>query len=550
MSRKNNFALIIGIVLTAISFIGFMTPSGSPGAKSGSPGDGGQTCTSCHAGTATSVNGWITSNIPVSGYVPGTTYAITVTGTHTGVVLFGFEATAENAAGAKVGTFTITNSTQTKLINSNQAVTHKQAGTTPTGSSKTWSFNWTAPSPGVGTVTFYSALLAANGNGGTSGDVVYKTNLAVNQQVPNSPPVFVSTPLTSATVGIPYLYNVEVTDPDAGTIISIAAIITPTAWLTLTPTGNGTATLTGDPANAPAGQTVVVISASDGVNPPVLQTFDIQVIPNSAPTFSSSPITQVTEGFPYSYTVTAEDLNVGTTLSLSFPVLPSWLSATGAGIIIGTPGATEVGMHNVSIEVTDGFNPSVFQNFTIEVLPNEAPVFNSTPIDNALTGTLYTYNIEGTDPNTGTNLTIIATTLPSWLSYNSTGNGTGTLSGTPTLANVGIANVSLELSDGYNPSVIQNISIIVTSTEGYSETMKPEVVSLYPNPGKGWFEVSGNNIQGIRIMDASGKQILMSVANNSGEKSIKINAETLPSGLLLIEIQSNNNKIIEKWINE
>ena len=41
---------------------------------------------------------------------------------------------------------------------------------------KTWTFDWMAPAVGTGDVTFYGAFNAANGNGKTSGDVIYTTN--------------------------------------------------------------------------------------------------------------------------------------------------------------------------------------------------------------------------------------------------------------------------------------------------------------------------------------------------------------------------------------
>ena len=36
---------------------------GSPGGKTGSPGDGGANCTQCHAGTPQPATGWINTNI-------------------------------------------------------------------------------------------------------------------------------------------------------------------------------------------------------------------------------------------------------------------------------------------------------------------------------------------------------------------------------------------------------------------------------------------------------------------------------------------------------
>ncbi|MBE0637838.1 MAG: T9SS type A sorting domain-containing protein [Bacteroidales bacterium] len=169
--------LILPLVLIVMA-----NNNGSPGGRTGSVGDNGQNCTGCHAGTPQNATNWITTNIPPSGYVPGQTYTITATGTHTGVVKFGFELTAENSSGAKVGTLIITNATQTKLVNQNKAVTHLAAGTTPSGNTKTWSMGWTAPGSGTGPVIFSAAFNAANGNGGNSGDVIYLTSTTVQEQ--------------------------------------------------------------------------------------------------------------------------------------------------------------------------------------------------------------------------------------------------------------------------------------------------------------------------------------------------------------------------------
>jgi len=157
--------------------------SGSPGGHTGSPGDGGVTCTQCHGGTAIVQAGWITSNIPAQGYAPGSTYTITATGTHPGVVRFGMEVTSEISSGTKAGTFIATTPSQNQVIAGGNAITHTASGFTPSGNSKTWTFDWTAPQTGSGTVTFYGAFNAANGNGGTSGDVIYTSSYSVNESI-------------------------------------------------------------------------------------------------------------------------------------------------------------------------------------------------------------------------------------------------------------------------------------------------------------------------------------------------------------------------------
>jgi hypothetical protein len=156
-----------------------MYSTGSPGGKTGSPGDGGTTCTQCHSGTATAQDGWITSTIPVEGYEPGQTYSITATGTHDGVVKFGFELTAEDMNDDKTGTLMVTNASQNQLVNGNNSITHTAGGTAPSGNTKSWTFDWTAPVEGTGDVTFYGAFNAANGNGNNQGDVIYTSTLSV-----------------------------------------------------------------------------------------------------------------------------------------------------------------------------------------------------------------------------------------------------------------------------------------------------------------------------------------------------------------------------------
>ncbi len=160
-----------------ISSVGFVAHS--PGGKTGSPTDG-STCVQCHSGTPQTASGWITTDIPVEGYEASTTYTVTLTGTHAGVSKYGFELTAENAGGQKTGLFTIVNATETELANGASAVTHTSGGTTPDGDSRTWTMEWTSPDQDEGTITFYAAVNAANGDGGNSGDIVYTTSHAVD----------------------------------------------------------------------------------------------------------------------------------------------------------------------------------------------------------------------------------------------------------------------------------------------------------------------------------------------------------------------------------
>ena len=62
--------------------------------------------------------------------------------------------------------------------------THRSSSNTGTGSTKTWTVEWTAPSAGTGDVSFYAVAVLANGNGANSGDkVAQATPVTVSEDV-------------------------------------------------------------------------------------------------------------------------------------------------------------------------------------------------------------------------------------------------------------------------------------------------------------------------------------------------------------------------------
>lgn len=180
--KKINLLLCVLLIPAALVF--FAYSSGSPGGKTGSPGDGGANCTDCHTGDPDNVTGWIIPNIPTDGYDPGQTYDVTAIGNHPDVVLFGFELTVEDGQGLKAGTLNITDPLQTQLTNGQNAVTHTSDGNTPVNNQKVWNMSWTAPAEGTGDVVFYASFNAGNGDGTTSGDVVYLCDTLIEETAP------------------------------------------------------------------------------------------------------------------------------------------------------------------------------------------------------------------------------------------------------------------------------------------------------------------------------------------------------------------------------
>ncbi|KAA3605030.1 MAG: hypothetical protein DWQ01_20750 [Planctomycetota bacterium] len=134
-------------------------------------------CTVCHSGAEVNSGSGSLSiqNVPAE-YVPGQVYSLTVEIDDPAAMRWGFEITAVDEAGTGIGSFTITDTTNTQFSSQAGREYVKQTGTGSFAGSagpQSWSFDWTAPAAGSGTVFFYAAGNAANDNSNSSGDMIY-----------------------------------------------------------------------------------------------------------------------------------------------------------------------------------------------------------------------------------------------------------------------------------------------------------------------------------------------------------------------------------------
>jgi hypothetical protein len=174
MKKKFTLALSVTIMLGMAYDANHGHVNGSsssgPAGHTGSPGDGA-TCLSCHSGPAqTNQTVSITGDVPAGGYVPGTTYNMTATMSNNSGPRFGFSISPQDPFGNLLGTL-IASGAGTQLNGGGKYVTHTFQGTSGSGGSKSWTFQWVAPEAGTGNVTFYGAFNFANGSG-SSGDVI------------------------------------------------------------------------------------------------------------------------------------------------------------------------------------------------------------------------------------------------------------------------------------------------------------------------------------------------------------------------------------------
>ncbi|MDB9883420.1 T9SS type A sorting domain-containing protein, partial [Bacteroidia bacterium] len=164
----------------------------------------------------------LTSNFTGGGYIPDSTYTITLTYTHTGKSKFGYQLTCLDGNNAMAGSFSLISGNNKSSMNSTTVsggtrsyMNHTSSGTSGSGGN-TWSFKWTAPSTNKGTITFYTVVNATNSAGGNTGDIIIAREFDI-------------TPSTLLPVAIA---SASTTTPCEGSLVNLlgSATNSPTSW--------------------------------------------------------------------------------------------------------------------------------------------------------------------------------------------------------------------------------------------------------------------------------------------------------------------------------
>ncbi|MCP4542448.1 MAG: tandem-95 repeat protein, partial [Chloroflexi bacterium] len=315
----------------------------------------------------------------------------------------------------------------------------------------------------------------------------------------NDAPTFLSSAIKEADEDALYQYTVVAEDIDVGETPILAAQSKP-AWLSFVDNGDGTGLLSGTPANADVGDHTVHLTARDPVSATATQIFILTVRNvNDAPVFTSTtPITSIDENTPYAYEIGASDDDVDDVLSFTGITLPSWLAVydrgDGTAVLHGDPTKDDLGDHAVTLQVQDAALAATTQSFTVTVNNvNDPPEFSSRPSKVAFLYQAYAYDITASDVDIADVLTIEATQKPTWLSFGTLQRAAGTtdtasLNGTPGVAELGVHNISLLVSDAAG----------LTTTQPYTLT----VVNRVPITHVDFVEVYTNQVSiAISVLD-------------------------------------------------
>lgn len=315
---------------------------------------------------------------------------------------------------------------------------------------------WTPTNSQIGA---RAVTLKVTDSGGLTATQAFVINVGV---AGNRAPSITSTPITTATPGIAYSYDLDATDPDTGDVLTYSLTTAPSGMAIDPVTG----LITWTPNTNQLGSQTVSVRVQDVGGLSAAQTYSVTVSPapaNQAPTITSTPVTTATDGQLYSYDIDATDPNAGDVLTYSLVAGPSTMTVDPAsGLVQWTPTAAQVGVHSgITVKVTDSGGLSASQTFNITVQSgNHPPTITSTPPFTATEGQLYTYAVAATDPDPGDVLGYSLTTAPTGMTIDP---ATGLIGWTPATAQIGVHTVAVQVKDPGGFTVTQTYTLTVVA---------------------------------------------------------------------------------------
>ncbi len=309
--------------------------------------------------------------------------------------------------------------------------------------------------------------------------LIDEQNFTISVANLNQPPAITSTAVLTGVEGELYAYGVEAADPDltVGDLLTFSIQSGPTGATIDSISG----AVTWTPGFDQAGDHATVVRVDDAAGLFDEQSFTIVVDNvNQPPAITSTAPTTATEGQPYAYPVEAEDLDSvdGDTLEFSLPIGPEGAAIDPAsGLLSWTPTLEQAGDHPVTVRVEDVAGLFDEQEFTITVAnTNQPPTITSTPLTVGFANTLYSYDVDASDPDTALSdtLTYSLTESPVGASIEP---GSGVLSWTPTLAQLGDHPVTVRVEDSASLFDTQSFTISVSDATDSPVTVDDDYIA-------------------------------------------------------------------------
>jgi Putative Ig domain len=357
-------------------------------------------------------------------------------------------ANATTFAAGSAGTFTVTSTgTPTAAL----SVTSSPA--LPSGVTFTDKGNGTgtlAGTPPSGSQGVYSITVTAKSSAGTATQTF---TLTVNSGL-----AITSAASASATSGKAFSFTVTTTGTPAPTLTDAGTL---PSGITFTANTNGTATIAGTAAATASGPYPITITAKNASGT-ASQAFTLTVA--NPPAITSAAAVTETAGTAFSYTVAATGYPAPTFTSGTLPSGTTFANnGNGTAKLAGTLAA---GTYTVAVTATNAGGTAT-QTITVTVkaagTKQALPTFTSAAAVTATSGASFTFNATTTGYPTTEYTTNVTETgkLPAGTYASNNGDGSNTITGTPTAASAGTYPITFTAT---NPSgtVTQSFTLTVT----------------------------------------------------------------------------------------
>jgi RHS repeat-associated protein len=281
----------------------------------------------------------------------------------------------------------------------------------------------------------------------------------------NRSPAFTSTPNTEALFGHPYTYGAAASDPD-GDPLTFSLVSGPSGTTVDAATGQ----VTWAPAAGDMGNQAVALRVDDGRGGSAEQDFTLSVVqppPDRPPVFTSTPVVIAHVDAAYQYQATATDPDQDP-LTFSLTSGPQGMTVDPAsGQVQWQPTASQLGVQNVALTVSDSRGGSATQTYSIDVHQqpgNQPPLITSNPLTAAVTGLVYSYPVRAFDSDNDS-LTFSLTSAPAGMTIDPS---SGLIQWTPLTTQTGSQSVEIRVDDGRGGFDTQTFTLNVTAAQSGS----------------------------------------------------------------------------------
>ncbi len=318
--------------------------------------------------------------------------------------------------------------------------------------------------------------------------------LAITITDVNQPPVMDSIGPFGVAIGDTLIFNVtasDSTDPIAAHRLFFTAVGQP-ANSHFVDNGNNSGTFTFYPDSTQAGPTSVTFIATDMGSPQLTDNFTahITVVEENVPpewdSLAAVTPLEVWEGQTVERRVSASDADGGIPALYAnrLPDNAAFVdSGNGAGLLTFSPSFIQAGLYEAILVAYDGIDDTKAQ-FLIQVYEagNQPPVFDSIPIDTVVEGDTLYMTISAHDPDTTIpTLSVDSSTLPENAIFEDNGDGTATITFTPTYVQSGTYYVYIYADDGeYSDTITVEIDVIEAGNQ-YPDIVLPQQQTVAEN---------------------------------------------------------------------